>query len=108
MSDEVNDIAGDRLGNIYVVGNFAITENKPGSFLSSYLTPALRKYTGKGDLVWERKGDRSAGYGGKEAVTTDGVGNVFMVGHVGFTLNSRIERRVRRHWKHICGATCPT
>jgi len=78
FSDNIDAVACDGLGNIYVVGGFASTEHDQ----IGYLTQALRKYNDMGEVVWKRQYGMDAAGLEDQAVTTDGAGNVITLGRL--------------------------
>ncbi len=76
--DQVNSIATDANGNIYVVG---VTEGKLGDTQFGSWDPFLLKFDSAGNLVWSKQFGSAA----KEvawAVTADQLGNVFVGGNI--------------------------
>lgn len=79
----VNDIAFDRLGNVYVVGNI-----RSSNTTSAFDTPVIAKYDSQGNKLWQQR------YTHAHYVSTaaaDDLGNVYVVGWVGYPTGSNPE-----------------
>ena len=77
-SDVSNGVSADGLGNVYISGQ---TYGKLGDAHAGGNDAFLSKYNDSGTLLWTRQLGSSNYWEGSNAVSVDGLGNVYISGH---------------------------